>query len=492
VQRPFERDDITELEKERYFKNVLQALRSAPESLTATMRDRIARFRVYDGQLFLTDGLGRSRLCVSRRDRAFFIKEHHDTNIGGHQGVGRTYERISEHVFWPGMYGNIQSYVRACDTCMRNKASQKTVAAPAQPLQAPHRPWEEISLDFMDLPPTVTGHDNVLIVTDRFSKLVHIIPTVRTVTAEQTADLLLMNVVRLHGLPKSLVSDRDTRFTSSLWQRLWQAFGTRLKMTTAHRPQADGLAERSNRTVQTTMRAFVNSLGTDWDSPSVCALVELAINSAIQQDTAVSAMQVAYGQQPTTPASMLPTPSGANPNELGGEAIAQRMQKLWQHIRQTLDESQQRMADTLDARRHPQHAGLDSLFPVGSEVLLHTRNYPLLRANKLRPMYVGPYKILDRPSLGVAVLDLPASLRIHKTINVDQLKKYTRSEETAPPPGPLHQAADGTETFAVERLLDSRRRRGKLQYLVRWRGYGPENDTWEPESSVKHLHLLTI
>jgi len=69
-------------------------------------------------------------------------------------------------------------------------------------------------------------------------------------------------------------------------------------------------------------------------------------------------------------------------------------------------------------------------------------------------------------------------------------KVYALRGDRRPPPGPLHQAADGTETFAVERLLDSRRRRGKLQYLVRWRGYGPENDTWEPESSVKHLHLL--
>ena len=333
---------------------------------------------------------------------------------------------------------------------------------------------------------TTAGHDCVLITTDRFSKVVHIIPTHRTVTAEVTADLLLEGLVRLHGLPGSLVSDRDPRFTSAVWDALWKAFGTRLRMTTAHRPQADGQSERSNRSVQTILRGFVNSLGTDWDTPRVCALAELAINSAIQQDTAISAMQCAYGQQPVTPASMV-VPA-QNRQDVQMDVTAQ-VQSLWHRVEQARREAQHRMEDTLDQARKPQ-GGLLELFPVGSEVLLHTRNYPHLRANKLAPIHVGPFVVKGRPSPGVAVLELPPSMRIHSAINVDQLKRYERPVDAAPPPGPLRMARDGTEIFEVAQLLDKRRRYKKLQYLVRWKGYGPEFNSWEPESSVRHLHLL--
>ena len=119
-------------------------------------------------------------------------------------------------VFWPKMAQDVQRHCKRCDSCQRNKAAIATPRPPAAVIEYPQRPWQSFAIDFMDLPMSTRGHNAVLIVTCRFSSQVHIIPTQRTVTADESADLLLVNVVRLHGVPDSIVSDRDTRFTSEL------------------------------------------------------------------------------------------------------------------------------------------------------------------------------------------------------------------------------------------------------------------------------------
>ena len=474
-------EELQELRKEAYFRDILDALQTPPLTSSIAMQQRVARFSLVRDRLLITDGQGRQRLCIPHRSRAFYLHEFHDSMGGGHQGAERTYEAMVSRVFWPNMWRSVQAYIRSCDSCQRNKAASHAAAAPAQPLSRPARPWESISIDFMDLPATPRGHDSVLVATDRFSRSVHIMPTSRSVTADGTVDLLLAGVVRLHGLPSSIVSDRDARFTSALWRGMWEAFGTSLNMTTAHRPQADGQSERSNRSVQTVLRHFCNSLGTNWDQPRVLALVELAINSATQADTALSAMQLASGQQPLTPmTTFLP---GRTQGVMEDHTdLINKLQAIWRRAGDALEESQQHMINTLNNRLCPDP---DTPFKVGDEVLLHTRNYSQLRVNKLQPMYAGPFKVLARPSPGVATLKFPASLRMHPSVNIDQLKLYKRPETAVPPPGPLHNG-----NFLVERLMDRRRRYGRLQYLVRWKGYGPEHDSWEPERNVRHLHIL--
>ena len=471
-------EELDELRKETYFRQIIVELEQPGQ---AQHTQRAQRFQLREQQLYMTDGQGRHRLCVPRRSQQFWLHEAHDAAVGGHQGADRTYERLAQKIFWPNQWRTVQQYVRSCDACQRTKAAVSTPAAPATPVPKPERPWDSISIDFMDLPLTPRGKDNVLIVTDRFSRTIHIIPTVRTVTAEQTIDLMLTDVVRLHGLPISIVSDRDARFTSAVWEGLWAAFGTKLLMSSAHRPQADGQSERSNRFAQTVMRAYVNNLGTDWDLPKVYSLVELAINSAVQADTQASPAQITSGRQPATPVELLlPRAPG---EEVGSTLVG--LETTWRRVKDALDEGQQRVADLLNETRKP---ASELPFAVGTEVLLHTRNYPQLRANKLAPMYAGPFKVTERPSPGIAQLDLPAPYRLHPAINVDQLKLYVRPAVQTQLPGPLQTGAG--DTYAVERLLKRRTRYNKLQYLVRWQGYGPEHDSWEPASSVEHLYIL--
>ena len=109
------------------------------------------------------------------------------------------------------------------------------------------------------LPRTRTGYDAIFVVVDKYSKMIHCIPTTTTVTAPQLANLFFREIVRHHGLPTSIISDRDPRFTSSFWSELWKRLGTKLAMSTAYHPQTDGQTESANRTIEDILRAYVNS-----------------------------------------------------------------------------------------------------------------------------------------------------------------------------------------------------------------------------------------
>jgi transposase InsO family protein len=145
------------------------------------------------------------------------------------------------------MNNDVRQYVKSCDSCQCIKASQQTPASLLQPLLIPSKAWEQVSMDFIThLPKTKAGYDAIAIFVDTFSKMVHFVPTKTTATAPETAQLFFDHVFKLHGMPKSIVSDRDAKFTSRFWQTLFKTLGTKLAMSTAFHPQTDGQTERTN------------------------------------------------------------------------------------------------------------------------------------------------------------------------------------------------------------------------------------------------------
>ena len=131
---------------------------------------------------------------------------------------------------------------------------------------------------------------------------------------------------------------------------------------------------------------------------------------------------------------------------------------------------------------------------IGDKVLLHLRNYPQFRAHKLTAPYIGPFVVKGTPSLTTVEVDIPKRFRIHRVINIDQLKRYNEpadagSSGQAPPPPPLKDA-QGRDLFIIDRILMQRKYRNKQQYLVRWAGYGPEDDSWEDEGQLRETDAL--
>ena len=175
------------------------------------------------------------------------------------------------------MTKDITAFCDSCDSCQLSKKSNQQPCGLLHTLPIPTKPWESVGMDFMGPFPTSMGHDYLLVVIDRFTSQVHLIPTTTKVTAKQVAVLYLHEVVRLHGVPASIVSDRDSKFTSAYWRELQRLLGTKLLMSTAFHPQTDGATERVNRSIGQILRAVVQNNQLDWAAQ--CPMVEFTINS---------------------------------------------------------------------------------------------------------------------------------------------------------------------------------------------------------------------
>nr|KAE8920838.1 hypothetical protein PF009_g28872 [Phytophthora fragariae] len=221
--------------------------------LTRPTRDAITRYDL-DGDLltYAIDTFDTPRVVIPADDdlRARLVHEYHDAPAGGHLGREKTFAALSRDFFWPRMYKWIRKWVRSCEICQRVKPAASK-QAPLRLLPIATSAWRSVSMDFIfGLPRDAEGRTGVLVFVDRFSKMVHLDPVAAEVTADESAELSLDLVFRHHGLPESIVSDRDPRFTSAFWTRLFALLGTRLLMSTAAHPETDGQTERVNRVLE--------------------------------------------------------------------------------------------------------------------------------------------------------------------------------------------------------------------------------------------------
>ncbi len=217
------------------------------------------RYTIEDKLLYYrTDETEPWRLCLPDTEfRKTVLHENHDLPIAGHPGFVQTYSKIARSYYWPGMHKDIRRHTRECDACQRTKTSTQLPIGELRPMPIPGRPWQSIGMDFlMPIPESKNGHNAILVIIDRLTKMAHFIPTTDKVTAKETAELFLQNVFRYHGLPDDIVSDRDPRFTSHFWESLHKILGIKLLLSTAEHPQTDGQSEATVKIVQKLIRPF--------------------------------------------------------------------------------------------------------------------------------------------------------------------------------------------------------------------------------------------
>jgi len=191
----------------------------------------------------------RKRICVPDVDylREKILKEAHDPAYSIHPGSTKMYQDLKERYWWYGMKRDVAAHVAICDVCQRVKTEHQRPAGLLQPLKVPEWKWEEISIDFiMGLPRTRDGYDSIWVIVDHLTKVAHFIPVKTTYTGARLAELYISQIVCLHGVPKKIVSDRGTQFTSRFWQKLHESMDTKLNFSSAYHPQTDGQTERMN------------------------------------------------------------------------------------------------------------------------------------------------------------------------------------------------------------------------------------------------------
>jgi transposase InsO family protein len=152
----------------------------------------------------------------------------------------------------------LREYVKSCDTCARSKAPRHCPFGLLQPLPILSQPWGSIAMHFITDLPTVRAKNSILVVVDRLTKMAHFIPCSKLITAEKTTQLILDEIVRLHGLPEEIVSDRGPQFASKFWRHLFELLGVDIRLSSAFHPETNGQIERTNQTFEQYLRCTVN------------------------------------------------------------------------------------------------------------------------------------------------------------------------------------------------------------------------------------------
>jgi len=368
----------------------------------------------------------------------------------------------------------IKKYVKNCDICQRTKAVRHASYGLLQPNEVPEKPWKSISMDFITDLPKSEGYDAILVVIDRMTKMSHFIPCHKDMNARQFAKSFIKEIFRLHGLPKDIITDRGTIFTSDLWKEITKLLGIERPLSTAFHPQTDGQTERTNATLEQYLRAYSNYQQDNWCE--LLPMAEFAYNNGYQETIKHTPFFANYGMNPEY------------------EAIGQRMQgnitpleemsQLHDVLRTEISEAQIRQKEYYDRHRKP-----DPNLKSGDMVWFLTRNVRTTRlCKKLDYKKIGPFKILAKIGTSAYKLDLPDTIKIHNTIHISLLEPYEDkklpSQRQEPPPPTI---IEGEPEYELDEIVDARLYYGKLQYRAKWTGYSPEHDkVWYPASNFEN------
>ncbi|GJS07560.1 putative reverse transcriptase domain-containing protein [Tanacetum coccineum] len=217
-----------------------------------------------DGGIYFFD---RIRIPSIGGVRKLIMDEAHTSRYSIHPGADKMYYDLRDFYWWPGMKRDVAEYISRCLTCSKIKAEHQKPSGLLQQPEIPEWKWEKITMDLVTkLPRSSGGYDVIWVIVDRLTKSAHFLPIREDYKMEKLAKMYINEIVARHGVPVSIISDRDGRFASYLWKALQEALGTRLDMSTTYHPETDGQSERTIQTLEDMLRAYVMDFGGSWDT----------------------------------------------------------------------------------------------------------------------------------------------------------------------------------------------------------------------------------
>nr|CAD1821648.1 unnamed protein product [Ananas comosus var. bracteatus] len=419
--------------------------------------------------------------------RIRLINDFHSSSAGGHSGAEVTARRLKSYFYWKGLRKDVDQLVKECTVCQQNKYETLAPAGLLQPLPIPDNIWTEISMDFIEGLPPSQGKEVIMVVVDRLSKYAHFLALSHPYTASTIAQLFLDHIYKLHGLPKSIVSDRGAVFLSHFWQELFRELHVHINLSTAYHPQSDGQTEVVNRCLETYLRCMTGDQPRNW--VKWLSLAEWWYNTSYHSATKATPYEIVYGQSPPLHIPYLAGDSSMDSVDrtLNAREAALRL------IKENLAKAQNRMKQIANKGRTERE------FQVGDWVYVKLQPYKQVSvrkhmSQKLSPRYFGPFKVLARVGPVAYKLQLPASAKIHHTFHVSQLKKKISLAPTVPTI-PAFVNSEGQLLIEPVAVLDRRlvKHRGKAttQLLIQWFNQPVEHATWEylPDLQRQYPHF---
>ncbi|WRX11507.1 Integrase zinc-binding domain - like 8 [Theobroma cacao] len=400
----------------------------------------------------LTDG-GVSEFSFEK-DNAI-MEEAHSSAYALHPESTKMYRTIRENYWWPGMKRDVAEFVAKCLVCQQVKAEHQRPIGTLQSLPIPEWKWEHVTMDFvLGLPRTQKGKDAIWVIVDWLTKSAHFLVVHSTYSIEKLAQLYIDEIVRLHGVPVSIVSDRDLRF----WPKFQEALETKLKFSTAFHPQTDGQSERIIQTMEDMLRACVMDFLRSWDRH--LPLMEFAYNNSFQSSIGMAPYEALYRRKCCTPLCW----DEVGKRKLVSVELIDLTNDKIKVLRERLKVAQDRQKSYADKRRK------DLEFEIDDRVFLK----------------VSPWKVAYR-------LELPPELdRIHNVFHVSMLKKYVPDPSHILEARPIELHDDLKFEVQPASVLDRKDRvlRNKSISMVKvlWKSARIEKMTWEVEHQMRNQY----
>ncbi|KAD4179016.1 hypothetical protein E3N88_27607 [Mikania micrantha] len=418
--------------------------------------------------------------------KSTLLEEAHKSKYSIHPGATKMYRDLRVNYWWPGMKRDVVKHVEKCLTCMQVKAEHQKPYGKLQPLEIPLWKWEHITMDLITkLPKTRKGYDTIWVIVDRLTKSAHFLPIRESYSSEKMAETYVREIVSRHGVPVTIVSDRDTRFTSHFWRNFQEELGTKLLISTAYHPQTDGQSERTIQTLEDMLRACIIDFGGSWDD--YLPLAEFSYNNSYHSSIGMPPYEMLYGRKCRTPVCW----GEVGQRELANKKVVKVTNERIDQIRAHLKAAQDHQKSYADKRRRPIE------FQVGDFVLLKVSPWKgvirFRKRGKLSPRFIGPFKIIARIGEVAYRLELLDELSgIHNTFHVSYLRKCLADESAYVPLEDLE--IDDKLNYVekpvaiLDRKIKQLRNKSLNQVKVQWKNRRGSDATWESEDEMRKFY----